>query len=140
MPDRILVKSQGCDAYGIRLALAEANLLGQKLKCNVVICVLDKKDVASTALGEVIPAHRIKKMARGLSIQLTPIVTATIESVRTIATQKGPTIVVALFAVTEIMNTIDSMPDCKAVIMVPASEKDGENWKEKWSARVMPDN
>lgn len=138
MTDRILVNADEPNAYSIRLALSEANLLAQKLKCNVVICVSNKKTVGSTALSEVISPGRINKLIRGLSIQLTPIVTASLESDRTIATQRGPTVVVALFATTSMMDTIDSMPDCRAVIMLPVTERDGILWKEKWNPRALP--
>ena len=138
MMDRILVNTDEPSAHSIRLALAEANVLGQKLKCNIVICVSNKKTVGATVLNEVISPGRINKLVRGLSIQLTPIVTATLESDRTIGTQKGPTVVVALFAAMGMMDTIDSMPDCKAVIMLPSTAKDGIAWKEKRGARILP--
>lgn len=138
MTDRVLVNTDEPNADSIRLALSEANLLGQKLKCNVIICVSNKKTVGSTVLSEVISPGRINKLIRGLSIQLTPIVTVSLESDRTIATQRGPAVVIALFAVAGMMETIDSMPDCRAVIMLPMTVQDGDLWKEKWNARVLP--
>lgn len=113
-------------------------MLCQRLNCNVVICVSDKKKVGSTELSEVISSGRISKMVRGQSIQLTPTVTATLESDRTVATQRGPCVVIVLFATTKMMDAVDSMSDCRAVIMVPSTKEEGNVWKEKWNARVVP--
>ena len=137
MTKRILIDRTGAD--GIRLAFAEAQSLCMQMNCDLIICTPDKKTVKDSGLNEVLQPGHLAKITRGLSVQLSSTITATLESQRTLTSKVCPEVILALYGSSVMMDKIDALVECNGVVMVPLDEEGKAAWRKKWNPRIVSD-
>jgi hypothetical protein len=136
MPERILITIHHHDSNSLRLAIGSAFAICQREHCDAVLCVPSKQHAVNIAREDVLPKAAIQQMLKG-----TPMVMSNIrlwlESIGTLEKSGRRGAIIALYTPLKDMKIIDEM-DCKAIIFLPWSKDEGEQWRSQWNPTLVP--
>lgn len=135
--ERFLVPAHGPDMNAIQVAVKALELLCERHNSNGLVCVPALKHAEGTVLNRVWSEKYIKSLASGNALKINEHFRVSMCSPFTLKNHHTAPVILALFASKDMIEKVEKVEACKALLVVPWIPEDSASWVKSYAPTVL---